>query len=278
MKRQRKLHLRESRARQPYSCAACSSIIRRGSFYYRDEPFPMDRIRGVAEVKHLCFKCVQGVEPDRKVFLTSPRLPVHEMNEDQLLLPFGKEAIIHPTQVQLINITSMLLERLQMDYEEIYKIGPEDFEYLILDRLYAMGFQAERVGKTFQKDGGIDLVFWPKPPFPIPFLGAAQLKHHRSAHIKTGPSVVREMAGVVHTQPFHFGLVVTNTTFTPDAEWFAAQQQALIRLRDMSHLRRWIASNFTDAVEWQDLPSVLELCPGISINLKELIFRRRKNV
>lgn len=278
MKRQHKLHLRESRARQPYSCVVCSSIIRRGSFYYRDEPFPLDRMRGLAEVKHLCVQCVQGVESSSKVFLTPPRLPAHVVNEHQLLLPFGKEAIIHPTHVQLINITSILLERLQLDYEEIYKIGPEDFEYLILDRLYAMGFQALRVGRTFQKDGGIDLVFWPKPPFPIPFLGAAQLKHHRSAQTKTGPAVVREMAGVVRAQPFHFGLVVTNTTFTPYAEWFAAQQHALIRLKDMSHLKRWVASNFTDEAEWQDFPSVLELCPGVSIDLKELIFRQRKNI
>jgi hypothetical protein len=274
MKRQRKLFLRESHARQTYLCVICSSPIRRRSLYYRDEPHPFDRFRGRGEVKHLCVKCVQGIDPERKKFKTPPSHPPSEIYEHQLILPFGSEAVIHQTRVQLISVTSVLLERLRIDYEEIYNIGPENFEYLIQDRLYAMGFDAERVGHPFRKDGGIDIVFWPRPSFPVPFLGAVQLKHHRSAQTKSGPAAIREMAGVINAQPFHFGLVVTNTTFTPDAEWFASQQQAIIRLRDMSDLKRWIASNFTDEAEWREMPSVLELCPGVTIDLKKRIFHR----
>lgn len=36
------------------------------------------------------------------------------------------------------------------------------------------------------------------------------------------------------------GMVVTNTSFTADARWFADHQPAIIRLRDMSDLKRWI--------------------------------------
>lgn len=278
-KGERKLYLRESRARHTYSCALCSSLIRRGTVYYRDEPFPMDHMRGTAEVRLLCFGCVAGKSSENLVARLRTRSVIEPFqDEHQLILPLGEEAIIHRTYVQLVNVTAALAERILNDYEEIYRIDPESFEYLIQDRLCAMGMEAERVSHTFRKDGGVDIVFWPRKPFPIPFLGAAQLKHHRSPLTKTGPAVIRELAGVLHRQPFNFGIVVTNTTFTPDAQWFASQEQTLIRLRDMSDLKRWVASNFTDDAEWRELPSELELCPGVKINLTRRIFRKPENV
>lgn len=238
----------------------------------------MDRMRGIAEVRLLCFKCVAGEKAGKIVELRP--LPVTQTfpDEHQFILPFGEQAVIHRTHVQLVNVTASLAEQIFNNYEEIYKISPESFEYLIQDRLCAMGMEAERVSHTFGKDGGVDIVFWPRQPFPIPFLGAAQLKHHRSPFIKTGPAAIREMAGVMHTQPFNFGIIVTNTSFTPDAHWFASQERSLIRLRDMNDLKRWVASNFMDDAEWREIPSEIELCPGVKINLAKRVFRKSENV
>ena len=61
-------------------------------------------------------------------------------------------------------------------------------------------------------------------------------------------------------------MVVTNTSFTPDAEWFAEQQRSLIRLRGLQDLRRWIAAEFTDEAEWREMPRRIELCPGITVD------------
>jgi hypothetical protein len=132
-----------------------------------------------------------------------------------------------------------------------------------------MGYEAERVRHTFARDGGIDIVFWPKRACPIPFLGAVQVKHHRSSHRKTGPTPVRELVGVMGTLPFQIGLLVSNTSFTADAQWYAENQRAIIRLRDMSDLKRWIASNFTDEAEWRELPALIELCPGVIIDISK---------
>ncbi len=37
----------------------------------------------------------------------------------------------------------------------------------------------------------------------------------------------------------------------------------------MSDLKRWIVSNFTDEAEWREIPVVIELSPGVTINLSK---------
>lgn len=262
MERDRKLYLRESRARWAYSCDNCSGLIPRRKIYYRDDN-PFDRIKRGAAVRRLCFRCVNGKDCDASNYYRTGA------ERYQLVLPIGTEATIISTRVQLVDVTSNLLSRLITNYDEIYSIGPENFECLIHDRICAMGMDAERLGHSFKKDGGVDIVFWPRRPFPIPFLGAVQVKHNRSPSARIGPDAIRDMAGVLQAHPFQIGIVVTNTSFTADAKWFATHGQTIIRLRDMNDLRRWIESNFADDAEWREMPHELEVCPGVTIKLSK---------
>jgi HJR/Mrr/RecB family endonuclease len=257
-----RMYLRESRARKPYTCANCSSLIRPGTYYYRDDNL-FDRLKHGAAARQYCVRCIMGDDPGEGV------TPSKLLSEDpyQRILPFGKQAIICPTQIHIVDVTEQLVQRLLGNYDEIYNLSPESFEDLIHGRISAMGYEAERVRHAFARDGGIDIVFWPRRPCPVPFLGAVQVKHHRSRHRKTGPGAVREMAGVMSTLPFQIGMVVTNTSFTADARWYAENQPAIIRLRDMEDLKRWIDSNFTDEAEWREIPAAIELCPGVTIDL-----------
>jgi restriction endonuclease len=257
-----RMYLRESRARRAYTCFNCSSLIQQGAYYYRDDNL-FDRFKRGAAARQYCVRCILGV--DSVEGDVASNLP----SEDpyQLILPFGKQAIICRTQIQLVNVTDELVQLLSGNYDEIYNLSAESFENLVHGRISAMGYEAERVGHAFARDGGIDIVFWPRRPCTFPFLGAVQVKHHRARHRKTGPDAVRELAGVISTVPFQIGMVVTNTSFTADARWYAANQPAIIRLRDMEDLKRWIDSNFTDEAEWRDMPTAIELCPGVTIDL-----------
>ena len=237
------LLLRESRASRPYSCATCSAAILRRSRYFRDEPHPYARMFRGEEVRHLCVHCVEGLEAKNisieKRLLQTPR----QSDQSLLTLPLG-EAVVRPTIVQLIRVTHLLEPQLLTD-EELRRflcgLRPEEFEELVLDRFLAMGMEAKQIGHSRSKDGGVDIVFWPGTPNPVPYLGAVQVKHTQSPVKKVGPEVVRGLAGVLHTQPFQVGMVVTNTSFTPDAEWFAEQQRSLIRLRGLQDSRRFEA-------------------------------------
>jgi len=123
-------------------------------------------------------------------------------------------------------------------------------------------------GGAYRRDGGIDIIFTPRKSFPFPFVGAVQVKHRRDPHSKLGPETLRELMGVMATHRlFAAGMVVTNTTFTPDAKDFASRSQSMLRLRDFHDLMRWVADNFTDDAEWREMPKRIELCEGIIVDL-----------
>lgn len=246
--------LRLFRARRRYDCAFCQSPIGRGEYYYRDDPHPMARKHRGQTARQICVHCMES-----DVYVQE-----EQRTPGQLQLPFD-ERIIQPLRVELIDVTQLLLERLRLDPHEIYRITDEQLEEVVCQRLSAMKLEARRTGRSNRKDGGIDIVFWSEGPFPI--LGAAQVKHHRDPRTRNGPDVIRDFRGVLATHPFQFGVVVTNTTFTPDARWFAYQQQGLIRLRDVEDLRRWINDEFATSELWRTVPSRIELCPGVEIEI-----------
>jgi hypothetical protein len=96
---------------------------------------------------------------------------------------------------------------------------------------------------------------------------AIQAKHHRSVKQKTGPSEVHDLLGVVQTFSFNAGVLVTNTTFTPDAKWIASQKSTLLRLRDIDDIKLWLENKFLDEYNWREMPNKIEICPGIVIYL-----------
>lgn len=61
------------------------------------------------------------------------------------------------------------------------------------------------------------------------------------------------------------GMVVTNTSFTPDAKWFASNNNTLLRLRDLKDLQRWLREDFVNEHEWREIPDQIELAPGIIV-------------
>lgn len=256
-------YLRGSRARRGYICVNCSSLISQGTYYYRDDNL-FARFKHGAAARQYCASCILGKDPGEGV-------ASNHLFEDpyQLVLPLGEQVIIYPTRIEIVDVTAELVRRLLHNYDEIYDLSPEGFEDFIQGRIWAMGYEATRVRHAFSRDGGLDILFWPARPCPVPFLGAVQVKHHRASNRRTGPGPVREMAGIMSSQPLQIGMVVTNTSFTADARWFADHQPAIIRLRDMSDLKRWIASNFTDEADWREMPVIIELCPGVIVDLSK---------
>jgi hypothetical protein len=221
-------------------------------------------MKGGGAARQYCARCVSGNDPRGALFNRAPE------EVFQFDLPFNAEGVIlYPTLIGVVDVSDELVRRLLHNYDEIYDLSSERFEDLIQNRICAMGYEASRVGHTFHKDGGLDILFWPSRPCSIPFLGAVQVKHHRSHDRKTGAAPIREMAGIMNSQPLQVGMVVTNTSFTADAKWFVNHHRAIIRLRDMHDLKRWIAENFTDDAEWREMPDMLELAPGVTIDLSD---------
>ena len=262
-------HLRVSRAAQAYDCSYCGSEIRRSDEYVRLEPSGLTNQAG--PVQRFCRSCSELARwlqrLPRRPRRAAERVISTAPDDRQLLLAFAQH--VKPTSVRLVDITSTIAAKILANPAGLFELSPSQFEELVLDRLSAMGLHARPVGGgTYRRDGGIDIIFTPPRTFAFPFIGAVQVKHRRDPSNKVGPEPLRELMGVMAAQRFFAaGMIVTNTSFTPDAKDFASRSQSLLRLRDFNDLMRWVADNFLDEAEWRELPTRVQLCEGIWVDL-----------
>jgi hypothetical protein len=170
---------------------------------------------------------------------------------------------------EAVDARGVIIPRLLDDWNRVYDLSPDEFEELVFDRLVAMGLQPIRLGPANRKDGGIDIIFWTCTLFPM--LGAVQVKHHRAPNHKTSAADVRGLAGGMHSYHFNVGLVVTNTSFTNDAEFESEKDGSPpIQLRDGNALRKWIADDF-EVEEVNFVTRTIEVCKGFGINLPKFL-------
>jgi restriction endonuclease/XPA-like protein len=174
-----------------------------------------------------------------------------------------------PYIVTLVEFSEEFLAWLLEDLERLKQLPPDKFQNLVADRLEHMGLEVQLVGDVFRKDGGVDIIAYPNASrCAVPFLFGVQVKHHRTTR-KTGSPDVRDLYGTITSRnsPFHMGMIVTNTSFTAGAQWFASHNQVLLRLRDLRDLRRWLQNDFVNEEAWREIPNEVELAPGIRIQI-----------
>lgn len=258
----RTLYLIRANAAGTYLCDSCGAPIPRGRSHFRHDPHPAARFYRGETSLHLCVACILGADPAPSDKITGRiRVPAVQVMRRE-------ETHLEPIRIQVVGIAPALVRRLASDPGLVHTLSPAEFEEYICDRLYAMGQEPKRVGGTSQKDGGVDIVFWPRARGAFPFLGAVQVKHHTDPTVPEGPAGVRDFVGAMAGQPFSAGIFVTNTSFTPDARWFADQHAGLVRLRDYRDVRRWMLGQFDDEAEWREIPATITLCPGVVVSIR----------
>jgi predicted Mrr-cat superfamily restriction endonuclease len=159
-----------------------------------------------------------------------------------------------------------LLRFLQEDPNRLQTLTADEFERFVAERLDSMGFNVTLTGATNRKDGGIDLIAVPKLATLGSVIIAGQMKHHRNR--KTEREVVDRLLSWKDSN-FGVGLLVTNTAFTKDAVWTAAQERNrhFLRLRDFTDLKRWLEGRFVEEDDWREIPDRIELSPGVVIEI-----------
>jgi hypothetical protein len=61
----------------------------------------------------------------------------------------------------------------------------------------------------------------------------------------------------------NLGMVITNTCFTEEAEWFAKPIEVVLRLRQDHDVERWANGDFSNALERREFPRELSSHPQI---------------
>jgi len=194
--------------------------------------------------------------------------PLHRWCEKLGLISRGG-----PTIVTSVDVTPQLLAFLREDPHRLSELTPSQFEHLIANLLDQMGFDVSLTGSTSMRDGGIDLIAIPKTRGVASLLLAAQVKHH-SSETRTGRAAVDRLLAW-KDGAFRIGLLVTNTGFTRDALWVATKDEnrAFMRLRDFEDLKRWLSDNFWSEEEWREIPSTIELAPGVTVKIPKVELR-----
>jgi hypothetical protein len=197
------------------------------------------------------------------------QLYLHSQVREMAKMKWGSS---EPYVVTLVEFSEELLAWLLEDLDRLKQLPPDKFQNFIADRLEHMGLDVQLVGGVFRKDGGVDIIAYPKANgCAFPFLVGVQAKHHRTAR-KTSAPDVRDFHGVITSRnsPFHLGMIVTNTSFTADAKWLASNNQTVLRLRDLQDLHRWLQNDFINKAEWREIPDEVGLAPGIRIQIPKL--------
>ena len=184
----------------------------------------------------------------------------------------------HQTSIiRTIDITPQLLELLRRAPSRLQDLSPEQFELLVADRLDQMGYAVRRTGVATAKDGGIDIIAIPKVANAASFLLAVQVKHHRNR--PTGRNTIDRLLSWQNSA-FRLGMVVTNTYFTKDAIWAASQDPAryFLRLRGFDDLTRWLHDIFDSDMDFHEIPSSIELAPGVMVQVPKTKVTDRMNL
>ena len=169
--------------------------------------------------------------------------------------------------VQVVDISPALLRALKENPDEFRRLQPDQFEAFVANRLDRMGFNVKLTGSTNRKDGGIDIIAVPKTMTAGSYVLAAQVKHHRGEQT-TGRDAVDRLLAWKGTD-IGLGMLVTNTSFTKDALWRAAQEgsRAFLRLRDFLDLKRWLQDQYGSPEDWREIPDTIELAPGVVVEV-----------
>lgn len=223
------------------------------------------RIKSEYRLKESDLDKLKFLEVDNPHYKVAGNMKLYLLKQVEYLAK-NKYGSPEPYKVALLERPEKIYSWLIEDASRFHYLSPGDLQSIVAERMEKAGYNIQLLGNVYEKDGGIDIIATPKNVL-IPYLLAIQVKHHKTNR-KTPVGDIRDFYGALssRTNLFSLGLVVTNTTFTPDANFFANNNSHLMRLRDIKDLTRWMQNDFDNEYNWRELPTKI-LLP----NNKEII-------
>jgi hypothetical protein len=129
-----------------------------------------------------------------------------------------------------------ILKQINQDFSSIYSIEPRKFEELVAELLDRDEFQVEITPKT--RDGGRDILAYKESDVGT-HLFLIECKRY-AAHKKIGLDIVQRLHGVRDDERASAAVIVTTSSFSPDAKQFEERNKYVISLRDGNYLQGWI--------------------------------------
>jgi restriction system protein len=176
-------------------------------------------------------KLIQGDNID--TILSSTNEPLYDI-QNGILIP--KKQIITTAQPIIISANHKLIESLKKQPVNLRSISPREFEELLADLLRDMGWDVELTKQT--RDGGSDILAYLNTEVGR-LLCLVEAKHYREDR-KIGVELVRTLYGTLCDAQANSAMLVTSSSFSPDAKTFQQKHQYQLTLRDYADVVEWI--------------------------------------
>jgi restriction system protein len=147
----------------------------------------------------------------------------------------GRE-IVTAVAPRIVTASEALVQQLKKHPDGVFDLPPRKFEELLAELLVDMGWRVELTPAT--RDGGKDLLAYLDTEVGE-ILCLVEAKKHRRDR-KVGIDLVRTLYGTLCDYQANSAMLVTTSSFTPDAKEFQRKHQYQLSLKDYVNVVDWI--------------------------------------
>lgn len=154
--------------------------------------------------------------------------------KSELILPANEIITDIAPKIEVASAT--LAERLKKTPEEMHRLAPREFEYLVAELLSDLGYRVEVTPAT--RDGGKDLLAYLDTALGT-LLCLVEVKKYRRDR-KIGIDLVRSLYGTLCDAQANSAILVTTSSFSKDAREFQRKHEYQLSLRDYDDVVGWL--------------------------------------
>jgi len=142
-------------------------------------------------------------------------------------------------QIDVAEINDELIRYLAHHPDKMRDLSPRRFEELVAELFKDKGYDVELTPRS--RDGGLDIRAYQRSGVGV-LLGLVECKRF-AADRPVSVEIVRGLYGVVESERANFGVIVTTSRFTKDAQSFQQQNRYRVQLADFKALNEWLRSH-----------------------------------
>jgi HJR/Mrr/RecB family endonuclease len=151
-------------------------------------------------------------------------------------LPVPESSLLEAVRPRIVSAKEALIEQLKRHPSSIHDLPHRKFEELIADLLSDLGWRVELTAAT--RDGGKDILAYLNTEVGE-LLCLVEAKKYRPDR-KVGVELVRTLYGTLCDYQANSAMLVTTSSFSPDAVAFQMKHQYQLSLREYAHVAEWI--------------------------------------
>lgn len=158
---------------------------------------------------------------------------LYDLNDTNIV---QQNQLIEIAKPIIVSANEAMIAELKKHPDDIFRLTSRQYEELIAELIRDMGYEVTLTKAT--RDGGKDILASIKTEIGD-FLCLVEAKHYREDR-KVGVSLVRELYGTLCDYQANSAMLVTTSSYSPDAKALQEKHKYQLSLRDYTDVATWI--------------------------------------